>query len=195
MERAALGLSPRASHPADQEPNDARQGGDRPSSTDLELPLYSHQPISNPIVHSMRATSCRTSPLQSSGAGADARSKLREQRRTPTLATGRKRSSATLMNDRCPRIRNVAIAIARPAPARGQKRSRRAEAARFDLADSRSSPVLPVRRRPASNYMAVHLPAPENDASGVPGSRVPLVSQSRRLGDGMGRRPLLAVAW
>ena len=37
MERAALGLEPRASHPADQEPHDARQGGDRPSSTDLEL--------------------------------------------------------------------------------------------------------------------------------------------------------------
>jgi len=37
MERAALGLSPWASHPADQEPDDARQGGDRPSSTDLEL--------------------------------------------------------------------------------------------------------------------------------------------------------------
>ena len=38
MERAALGLKPRASHPADPEPNDARRGGDRPSSTDLELP-------------------------------------------------------------------------------------------------------------------------------------------------------------
>ena len=38
MERAALGLTPRASHPADQEPDDARRGGDRPSSTDLELP-------------------------------------------------------------------------------------------------------------------------------------------------------------
>src|SRR5947209_3309618 len=37
MERAALGLSPRASHPAGQEPDDARRGGDRPSSTDLEL--------------------------------------------------------------------------------------------------------------------------------------------------------------
>jgi hypothetical protein len=37
MERAALGLEPRASHPADQEPDDARQGRDRPSSTDLEL--------------------------------------------------------------------------------------------------------------------------------------------------------------
>ena len=30
---------PRASHPADQEPDDARQGRDRPSSTDLELLL------------------------------------------------------------------------------------------------------------------------------------------------------------
>ena len=28
---------PRASHPADQEPDNARRGGDRPSSTDLEL--------------------------------------------------------------------------------------------------------------------------------------------------------------
>jgi len=37
MERAALGLEPRASHPADQEPDSARQGGDRPSNTDLEL--------------------------------------------------------------------------------------------------------------------------------------------------------------
>jgi hypothetical protein len=37
MERAALGLEPRASHPADQEPDDARRGGGRPSSTDLEL--------------------------------------------------------------------------------------------------------------------------------------------------------------
>jgi hypothetical protein len=37
MERAALGLEPRASHPVDQEPTNARQGGDRPSSTDLEL--------------------------------------------------------------------------------------------------------------------------------------------------------------
>jgi hypothetical protein len=44
---------PRASHPADQEPDDARQGRDRPSSTDLEpLSLNSHPSISNPIVHS-----------------------------------------------------------------------------------------------------------------------------------------------
>ncbi len=60
MERAALGLDPRASHPADQEPDDARRGGDRPSSTDLELPLNSHPSISNPVVHSMCATSRRT---------------------------------------------------------------------------------------------------------------------------------------
>ena len=65
MERAALGLTPRASHPADQEPNSARRGGDRPSSTDQELPLNSHQSISNPIVHSIRATSRRTSPIRS----------------------------------------------------------------------------------------------------------------------------------
>ena len=42
MERAALGLTPRASHPADRKPDNARRGGDRPSSTDLELPLNSH---------------------------------------------------------------------------------------------------------------------------------------------------------
>ena len=35
IERAALGPCPWASHPADQEPDDARRGGDRPSSTDL----------------------------------------------------------------------------------------------------------------------------------------------------------------
>ena len=34
---------PRASHPADQEPDDARRGGDRPPSTDLEQHLR-HQP-------------------------------------------------------------------------------------------------------------------------------------------------------
>jgi len=51
---------PRASHPADQEPDNARRGGDRPSSTDLELPLNSHPSISNPVVHSCRATSRRT---------------------------------------------------------------------------------------------------------------------------------------
>ena len=33
---------PRASHPADQEPTTHAEGGDRPSSTDLELPLNSH---------------------------------------------------------------------------------------------------------------------------------------------------------
>src|SRR6516225_3030057 len=36
------------------------EGGDRPSSTDLELPLNSHPSISNPVVHSMRATARRT---------------------------------------------------------------------------------------------------------------------------------------
>ena len=33
---------PRASHPANQEPDDARRGGDRPSSTDLELHAQHH---------------------------------------------------------------------------------------------------------------------------------------------------------
>ena len=39
---------PRASHPADQEPNDARRGGNRPSSTDLEL-LAQHHISRSPI--------------------------------------------------------------------------------------------------------------------------------------------------
>ena len=58
----ALGLEPRASHPADQEPDNARRGGDRPSSTDLELPAqltFRRSPI--PIVLSWCATSRRTS--------------------------------------------------------------------------------------------------------------------------------------
>jgi hypothetical protein len=40
------------------------RGRDRPSSTDLELPLNSHPSISNPVVHSMRATSRRTANLR-----------------------------------------------------------------------------------------------------------------------------------
>jgi len=43
MERAAASAFPRASHPADQEPDDARRGGDRPSSTDLKR-RSRHQP-------------------------------------------------------------------------------------------------------------------------------------------------------
>jgi hypothetical protein len=60
MERAAAWAFPWASHPADQEPDNARQGRDRPSSTDLELPLNSHPSILHPVVHSFRATSRRT---------------------------------------------------------------------------------------------------------------------------------------
>jgi hypothetical protein len=45
--------------------DDARRGGDRPSSTDLELPLNSHLSISYPVAHSMRATSRRTPRMHS----------------------------------------------------------------------------------------------------------------------------------
>ena len=58
MEPAALRLSPELRTPPS--PATHVRGGDRPSSTDLELPLNSHPSISNPIVHSMRATSRRT---------------------------------------------------------------------------------------------------------------------------------------
>jgi len=47
------------------------EGGDRPSSTDLELPLNSHPSISNPVVHSMRATARRTANRRSLAAIAD----------------------------------------------------------------------------------------------------------------------------
>jgi len=41
--------------------DDARQGGDRPSSTDLELHAQHHiSRSSNRVAHSQRATSCRT---------------------------------------------------------------------------------------------------------------------------------------
>src|SRR5437763_8844679 len=58
MEPAALRLPPELRTPPS--PAARVEGGDRPSSTDLELPLNSHPSISNPVVHSMRATSRRT---------------------------------------------------------------------------------------------------------------------------------------
>src|SRR5437764_2742740 len=58
MEPAALRLPPELRTPPS--PAAHVEGGDRPSSTDLELPLNSHPSISNPVVHSMRATSPRT---------------------------------------------------------------------------------------------------------------------------------------
>ena len=57
--RAALGLL-RASHRRPTA-DDARRGGDRPSNTDLELHAQHHiRRSSNRVVHSQRATSCRT---------------------------------------------------------------------------------------------------------------------------------------
>jgi hypothetical protein len=50
---------PRASHPADQEPDNARRGGDRSPSTDLNT-LYDISRTSNQRIYSKRATSCRT---------------------------------------------------------------------------------------------------------------------------------------
>src|ERR1700716_923645 len=62
MERAALGLEPRASHPADQDPTTHARVGTGHRARTWNYTLNSHQSISNPVVHSMRATSCRTSP-------------------------------------------------------------------------------------------------------------------------------------
>ena len=63
VEPATLRLSPELRTPPS--PATHVRGRDRPSSTDLEPPLNSYQSISNPVVHSMRATSRRTSPQES----------------------------------------------------------------------------------------------------------------------------------
>ena len=69
MEPAALRLPPELrTLPS---PATHVEGGDRPSSTDLELPLNSHPSISNPVVHSMRATSRRTASWGSLASAAD----------------------------------------------------------------------------------------------------------------------------
>jgi hypothetical protein len=64
MERAALGLEPRASHPADQESTTHAEEGTGHRARTWNHTLNSHQSISNPVAHSMRATSRRTSPKQ-----------------------------------------------------------------------------------------------------------------------------------
>jgi len=57
MERAPSG-SPLSFEPRRLIADDARQGGDRPLSTGLKLSR--HPPTLRPLVHSKRATSCRT---------------------------------------------------------------------------------------------------------------------------------------
>ena len=56
MKRAAASAFPRASHPADQEPDNARQGGDRPTTTDLELHAQHRIRVEPPIGSSL--TTC-----------------------------------------------------------------------------------------------------------------------------------------
>ena len=65
VEPATLRLPPELRAPPS--PATHVRGGDRPSSTDLELPLNSHPSISNPVVHSMRATSRRTATRREAG--------------------------------------------------------------------------------------------------------------------------------
>ena len=70
MERAAAWAFPRASHPADQEPDDARQGEDRPSKHGPGTTRStSHPLILQSVVHSLRATSRRS--VQRGSAGLD----------------------------------------------------------------------------------------------------------------------------
>jgi hypothetical protein len=54
---AALGFAP-----CRPEADEARQGGHRPSSTDMDYALNSHRSIDNPVVLSLSATSGRTLP-------------------------------------------------------------------------------------------------------------------------------------
>jgi len=70
IERAALGLIVLGFAPRRPRADGARQDGDRPSNTDLEPPLNSQPSISNPVVHSMRATSRRTPRFRSRRPGA-----------------------------------------------------------------------------------------------------------------------------
>jgi hypothetical protein len=80
MERAALGLGPRASHPADQEPTTRARVGTGHRTRTWNYTLNSHQSISNPVVHSMRATSCRTSPRRSPAAAPSRRERCHVRR-------------------------------------------------------------------------------------------------------------------
>jgi hypothetical protein len=86
MERAALGLEPRASHPADQEPTTHAEVGTGHRTRTWNYTLNSHQSISNPVVHSMRATSCRTSPKRSLGRGLGGR-RMRSSANTRACCT------------------------------------------------------------------------------------------------------------
>ena len=56
MERAAASALPRASHPADQEPDSARRGGDRPTEHGPGTTLLRHQPNlrSSVFAHNVR---------------------------------------------------------------------------------------------------------------------------------------------
>ena len=61
---------PRASNPADQEPDDARQGGDRPSSTDPKQRSRHQSNLQSCVFTHMRATSRRNGLGGSAGSGA-----------------------------------------------------------------------------------------------------------------------------
>ena len=62
MERAALGLSPGLRTPPTKSRTTHAEAGTGHRARTWNYTLNSHQSISNPVVHSMRATSCRTSP-------------------------------------------------------------------------------------------------------------------------------------
>jgi len=83
MERAALGLEPQASHPADQEPTTHARVGTGHRTRTWNYTLNSHQSISNPVVHSMRATSRRTSPKRSPAALAEGWKRSSRRARIP----------------------------------------------------------------------------------------------------------------
>jgi hypothetical protein len=81
------------------------RGRDRPSSTDLELPLNSHPSISNPVVHSIRATSRRTAKTRCAA------------RRGPRRAfTSARVSRGVVPSPVVSGSESAAIAVPKPAP-------------------------------------------------------------------------------
>ena len=77
-----LDLLPRGFAPRRPRADDARRGGDRPPSTAPGTTAQLTFPsISSPVVHSIRATSRRTSPLQSWKAGRPKLESSRERRK------------------------------------------------------------------------------------------------------------------
>ena len=110
MERAALGLEPWASHPADQEPTTHARVGTGHRARTWNYTLNSHQSISNPVVHSMRATSRRTSPRRSSAQGRRDEESSRQRGRARWLVPARRGSLGLVAGTGSPIAESIVLA-------------------------------------------------------------------------------------